>query len=222
MQIIECSQGGAEWFSARLGKPTASHFGDIVTPTGKARTGATVRGYLIELLGERLTGLPTQHFETAAMERGTMMEPQARTWYEYATKREVRQVGFITEDSGRWGGSPDGLCDDRGVEIKCPMQQNFVDVAESCKIPEDYMMQIQGLLWITKLPRWDFILFTDAPGLLPVVIEVVPDVKIFEALEETMPKFCATLDAMEAAMRERGHGFKPQPNHDIFEDPFIP
>jgi len=224
VRIIDCEQGGAAWFDARLGKPTASHFGDIVTPTGKARTGATPRKYLVELLGERLTGLPTQHFETAAMARGTELEPVARQWYEHTTGREVQQTGLVLSDCGRFGGSPDGLCADRGIEIKCPMQNTFVDIAESGKLPDEHLLQVQGMLWITKLPRWDYVLFTDSRGLLPVIIEVTPDEKIFAALEATMPEFCAALDDAEKRMRAAGHGaIAPQPEaHDIFNDPFIP
>ena len=34
MKIIDCEQRSAAWFEARLGKPTASSFCEIVTATG--------------------------------------------------------------------------------------------------------------------------------------------------------------------------------------------
>lgn len=223
MKIVECEQGSCEWHDARLGRPTASHFGEIVAPkTAKARTGSAPRAYLVELLGERLTRLPTQHFESAAMERGTLLEPVAAQWYATTTQRAIRHVGFVVSDCGRFGGSPDGLCEDRGIEIKCPMQNNFVEIAESGIIPDDWMMQIQGLLWLTSLPSWDFVLFTDAPGLIPQIIEVRPDLKIFAAFDSALPAFCDDLDAAEKKMRAAGHGVEAITIHPpkVFDDPF--
>lgn len=224
MKIIQCEQGSADWFEARLGKPTASHFGDIITATGKIRTGATPRRYMIELLAERLTGLPTQHFETAAMERGTHLEPVARKWYSFSTGRDVRQVGLITTDCGRHAGSPDGLCEDRGIEIKCPMTATFCDIAESRVLPDDHLLQVQGLLWLTGLKAWDYVLYTDVRGLVPVVITCTPNAAIHAALTEALPIFSDKLDAMEQAMRADGHGWKQHKEIDNDEpipgDPF--
>jgi predicted phage-related endonuclease len=220
MKIIQCSQGSAEWFDARLGRPTASHFGDIITATGIIRKGATPRRYMIELLAERLTGLPTQHFETAAMERGTELEPVARKWYSFSTGRDVRQVGLITTECERFAGSPDGLCEDRGIEIKCPMVATFCDIAESGKLPDDHFLQVQGLLWLTGLPAWDYVLYTDVRGLVPVVITCTPNSAIHDALETALPMFADQLDAMEKAMREAGHGWKQQ--KEIADDDQIP
>jgi hypothetical protein len=208
MKIIECLQGSAEWFDARLGKPTASNFGQIVTSLGKPRSGVAPRRYMIELLGERLTRKPTQHFETDAMQRGIQLEPVAVQHYANETGRPVRSVGFVVSECGRFGGSPDGLCDDRGIEVKCPLTSNFVEIAESSEIPDDWRVQIQGLLWLTKFSAWDFVLYTDVPGLLPQIIEVRPDAKLVAAFDEALQKFCDELDATEKKMREAGHGLQ--------------
>jgi len=206
VKIIECEQGGYAWHLARLGRPTASNFADIFTPLAKVRTGATPRRYMLELLGERLTGEPTQHGESSDMIRGTELEPQARAWYELSTGNTVRQVGLVTSDCGRWAGSPDGLTEDRGIEIKCQIAPNFLAVAESGSIPDDYMLQVQACLWITGLPAWDYVNFTDRKGLVPHVITILPDAKLHAAFSDHMPDFCARLDEMEAKMRAAGHG----------------
>lgn len=213
MNIIECEQRGGQWFEARLGKPTASQFGEIVTPSGKEREGARPRRYALELLAERLTLEPTQHYMTAAMEAGIENEPRARAWYELETGRTVREVGFVLEDGGRWGCSPDGLMDARGLEIKCPQTAAFMEVAESGNLPEDHAAQVQASLWITGLPAWDYVCWTEQRGLRPVVIEVPPDAKLHSAFAEILPAFCDMLDEMEAKFRAAGHGYTPQPDN---------
>lgn len=208
MKIISCNQRGADWFSARLGKPTASGMAEIVTTTGKQREGAAPRRYMLDLLGERLTGLPTQAFETAAMIRGVELEPRARAWYELITGREVVEVGFVLSDCGRFGCSPDGLMDERGLEIKCPMQAGFLDVIESGAIPFEHVIQMQASMWVTGFKEWDYCLFTDVRGLAPQIITVQQDARIQDALSKYVPAFCDELDKIEARLRERGHGYK--------------
>lgn len=223
--VIECAQGSAEWFDARLGRPTASRFGDIITATGKARDGKTPRSYLLELLGERLTRCPTQHFETAAMIRGTELEPRAREWYQFTRDVVVTQVGICVSKCGRFGGSPDGLVGElRGIEIKCPMQATFLDVAESGAIPEDHYLQMQGLMWLTGFAQWEYVLYTDAQGLQPQIYTVNADEKIHAAMDLYLPAFAEKLDRAEARMREAGHGINKakEIDNDIFNDPFIP
>lgn len=213
MKTIECEQGSYEWFLARLGRPSASRFADIVTATGKAARGVTPRKYALELLGERLTQEPAQHFTTSAMERGQALEPAARKWYAFATGRAVKQVGFITDDDGTCGCSPDGLCEDRGIEIKCPMLPTFLDIAECGALPDEHMMQVQGGMWITGLTRWDYVLYTDARGIQPLIIEVLPDSAIHAAFTEIIPRFCHWLAEMETKMRAAGHGYTPEPEN---------
>lgn len=211
MKIIECTQRSAEWFDARLGKPSASSVCDIITPAGKRRTGQTPRSYMLRLLAERLTCEVAETFTTAAMERGVELEPQARAHYEMATGRTVREVGFILSDCGRWGCSPDGLMDDAGLEIKCPMKPAFMEVAVTGKLPDDHWIQCQFGLWLTRLPRWDYVLYTDARGLQPQIIQVKPEPYIFASFAEILPAFCDELDALENEMRAAGHGYTPPP-----------
>ena len=52
MIILDHEQGTEEWFAARLGKPSASNFGKLITATGKPSTSAD--GYINQLIAERL------------------------------------------------------------------------------------------------------------------------------------------------------------------------
>ena len=215
MKVVQCEQGSYAWFRARLGKPTASNFGRILTQDGALRSASAVRRYTVELLGERLTQEPHQNFETDAMRRGVENEPRARAWYELTTGVTVRRIGFVTSECERWGCSPDGLIGDvGGLEIKCPMLDTFVDIAESGKLPPEHMMQVQASLWITGFNWWDYVVWTDRRGMVPVVMRIEPDAELHADLDKVIPKFCDDLDAREKKMREAGHGYTQEEDCD--------
>ena len=117
MQIVEVEQGTEEWFAARRGIPTASEFGKLVTSTGKAST--QMGEYINQLIAERL-GAVDENYSNDWMARGTELEPAARAWYSFATDIDTDQVGFVLNDTGTAGASPDALYDVSGLEIKCP------------------------------------------------------------------------------------------------------
>jgi hypothetical protein len=69
-----------EWIQARLGKVTASRVADVMART-KSGYSASRKNYMAELVCERLTRTPSEHFESAAMKWGTDTEPLARSAY---------------------------------------------------------------------------------------------------------------------------------------------
>ncbi len=74
MIVIDCEQNSSEWFAARLGIPTASMFGDLLTPkTGKLSKQGV--GYQYELLAEWLTGHAKDQYITDDMARGFLLQP---------------------------------------------------------------------------------------------------------------------------------------------------
>jgi len=64
MITLELEQGTPEWFSARLGIPTASRYKDIVTPA-RGDKSKSYMTYLYELLAERMTGESADGFTNA-------------------------------------------------------------------------------------------------------------------------------------------------------------
>ena len=78
--LLNCEQGSEAWHQARLGIPTASQFDRIVTASGTARKQAT--GYLAELLAEHITGQAEDGYQSADIQRGIVLEPDARSYYE--------------------------------------------------------------------------------------------------------------------------------------------
>ena len=209
---FDFQQGTPQWISARLGKPTGSRFDEIVTPTGKASTGKGRADYMLELLAERMTNCLTDHkasfSQQAAMERGTRLEPEARAWYSFSADREVKEVGFVEceEHRGKFGASPDGICADRGIEIKCPESTNMLRLllADEKSAVNPYLLQIQAGMWLTGLPKWDLVIYTDAPWLCNRIITVEADAVIHAALEKYVLAFCEELDAAEKRLLEMG------------------
>lgn len=203
-KILDLQQGSHEWFTARLGMPTASNFGLIVTPTGKAVKGEKRENYKYRLLAERLTGDLSQSFVTESMRRGADMELQARAWYSLITSREVRQVGITILEGKGWacGASPDGLCEDRGLEIKCPLPHTIIGQLLSDGPPDEYLMQVQGNMWVHGLERWDLLIFSGTPGIPNRIFEICADRDIQVAFESFIPAFCGELDAAEKRLTQ--------------------
>jgi len=168
MKILDFEQGTSEWLQARLGIPTASNFGKLITSTGKKST--QIDGFLNTLVAETLMGKPADFFTNDHMQRGTELEPEARAWYEFQTDHNVKEVGFVLRDDGQVGCSPDGLTDISGVEFKCPKAETHVGYLRKGVIPATYVPQVQGCMWLCERETWDFASYhPDMPKLLVTV-----------------------------------------------------
>lgn len=154
MKLITAEQRTPEWFAARLGKATASNFGNVLA----AKTTASYRNYRVRLALERLTGKQEDVFQSDAMKQGVEREPLARIAYEALTGNLVEEVGFCLHDTLDCGASPDGLIDAvRGLEIKCPTPGKHCEYLRAKAEPPEYTAQIQGCMWITDRQEWDFV-----------------------------------------------------------------
>lgn len=145
-------QGTAEWHQCRLGIPTASRFATVMAKG----EGKTRREYMLKLLGERLTGEPSESYSNAHMERGKEMEAEARDTYEFMRDVECKQVGFIR--NGDRGASPDSLVGiDGGCEIKTKLPHLQLDVLLRDRLPPEHVAQCQGFLWVAEREWVDFV-----------------------------------------------------------------
>ena len=106
MIVLEVEQGTLAWTQARLGIPTASQASRIVTPTG--RLSKSRDGYLAQLLAEWALGEDVTDFAgTEWMERGKVLEPEARRYYAFHADAEPETVGPLsTGMSPRWRLAP--------------------------------------------------------------------------------------------------------------------
>lgn len=197
MKLFDFAQYSPEWWAVRRGVPTASEFSNILTPaTGKLSKSAD--GYVYKLIGEKLSTeypLTTMNPATAAMERGTSLEANARSWYSLVHSVEVNEVGFALSDCERFGCSPDGIVgEDGGIEIKCPLPHTQVEWLLSGTLPDTYKPQVHGSLIITGRQWWDFVSY--CPGLPELVVRVEPD-EYTEKLREALELFHARYQELE-------------------------
>ena len=161
MKVIHCEQRTPEWASARLGLLTASNLGDAFATT-KSGFSTSRRNLKLRLVLERLTGKSQESgYTNAAMERGVLLEPEARAAYEADSGLLVDTVGFIAHDDLLTGASPDGLIgQDGGLEIKCPGAAAHLDFLKTNVIAHDYRLQMAHALWLTGREWWDFCSFS--------------------------------------------------------------
>ena len=224
MKIIECEQGSVEWMQARAAIPTASEFDALVSPTGEIRKGKMPASYLAKKLAEKWQGGPLLSFNTFDMEQGHVVEEIARPWYEAKFDVVVNQVGFITTDDGRVGCSPDGMLEDgTGLEIKAPLAETHVKYLLGGKVPEDYIAQVQGSLYVTGAASWKFLSFRR--NFPPLLLDVLPDTDYQEALAEALELFHSHFETGWKQLCERNGGppkrkpapEQPQPEREVFD-----
>jgi len=206
-------QGSAEWLAARAGHVTASKLKDVMAK-GKSGEAKTRRDYRIQLVTERLTGLPVESYKNAAMEHGTLTEPLARMAYESYTGRMVFEHGFIKHPMVEWlGASPDGFVDDKGgVEIKCPYNSAVHVETITSGVPSEHIAQIQGCMWVSGREWWDFISFDPRmPANLRLYVERVErDNAYIQTLSEETHKFLKEVADMTAKLLERDPQYEPE------------
>lgn len=201
MVTHDLEQRSPEWFALRLGKPTASAFDKVITPTGKPSSQA--EAYANLLLAEWITGQPGGMEANQWMQRGTDTEPEARAYYELETGAECRKVGFISTDSGRIGCSPDALVGDDGMlEIKVPAPHTHIEYLLSGDMPPKYKPQVQGQIYVSEREWCDFLSYH--PDMPPVLVRVERDEAFIRELARILDDFCGRLERKRQTLIERG------------------
>lgn len=201
--IRDIDQGTDEWHQMRLGRPTASRFKDVMTkPRGSAKVSKTRRDYLYSLVGERLSGNPTETYFNAHMARGHEREPEARALFEFHTDLDSEQVTMVC--SGRVSCSPDGLVGEKsGLEIKDCLAHIQVDRLLTHEVPSEYLPQIQGCMYVTERDSWWFI--SHCRGLRPVIVQVWRDDVYCKKLATELKTFVDELDELTEKLSDEGN-----------------
>lgn len=199
IKITDVEQGQPEWFALRAGIPTASNFDKIFTSKGDKSKSAN--GYMNTLLAEWMTGAKDSIKQSEWMARGIELEPDARNAYEFIKDCDVEQVGIVFRDKSRLVScSPDGLMEDKGLEIKCPAPGTHVGYLMDQKLPTAYIPQVQGSMWVTGLDSWDFMSYH--PDMKPVIITVERDNKLMTAIDGIMSDFLESMIEKRAKLTE--------------------
>ena len=193
-----------EWFSARLGKVTASKASDVMART-KSGYSTSRDNYMMELLCQRLTGKREESFTNAAMQRGTDLEPVARGCYEALEGVMVVECGLIDHKSiVGFAASPDGLIGNKGgLEIKCPNTKQHVDFIRSNKPDNKYQCQMLAQMSCGGLDWVDFVSFDDRmPSELQYhKIRFMRDERRIKEMEDEVTLFLIELAQLEQEMK---------------------
>ena len=185
-------QGSAQWRQCRLGLPTASNFGKILTATGKISESR--EQYMIELACESVAGRSEENFTSYRMKQGTEMEAESRRVYAMEHEDlEVVQVGFVYKDERKmYGCSPDSLVNPGGVfetkDAKFAIQYKRL-IAN--KMITSHIPQVQGEIFCCDREWADFQSYCS--GLPVLCIRVQRDEKYISRLAEELEKFAYDL-----------------------------
>lgn len=153
--IIE--QRSDEWKKLRLGIPTASRMADLMART-KSGYGASRANLMAALIAERLTGVPAEYYQNAAMQWGTDHEDEAVAAYSFYRNMSVEKVAFVKHPKLESGASPDVLVGADGLaEIKCPLTATHIDTILGGSVPEKYVLQMQWQMDCTGRKWCDFV-----------------------------------------------------------------
>ena len=122
---FDIEQRSPEWHEAKLGKFSGSDF-HVMLGNSEAKT-----NFLWNKIAElRYQDTEQDEYTTYAMERGIILEPEARRVYSAVSEVEVREVGLVEarDEFDGWAVcSPDGLVGEDGIiEIKCCPQDTEV------------------------------------------------------------------------------------------------
>lgn len=204
MSIIHhVEQGSAEWYQLRRGRPTASMFHKVITPTGKPSTQA--RGYMYRLVAERLLNESTDDYigHVQWAERGRALEPDAAAQFAFTHDVELQRVGFITTNDGRIGCSPDGIVAGRHecVEIKSPAPWTHLQYLIEGP-GADYKPQVQGQLMIGEFEAAWF--YSYHPRCPPAEIITPRDDRYIQLLDRLLSDFLEQTEATVEQCRARG------------------
>lgn len=155
MEILNLEQGTQEWFEARKLKMTA------LNATAIANCGSGLETYIYELCSEFFSKAEKDHYSNDDIERGNILESEARSIYEFETGNSVKEVGFCLYDEFS-GCSPDGLVNDDGlVEFKCKNDKNHLKqiIKGEKAIESSYMWQMQMQMLVTGRRWCDFVCY---------------------------------------------------------------
>lgn len=200
-------QQSSDWFAARLGRVTASRVKDVMASGRGGAPSATRKNYMMQLLCERLTGKREEGFTSAAMQRGTDLEPVARSAYEIDRDVMAAETGLVLHPRIEgFGASPDGLSGDRGLlEIKCPNTATHVATLQSGRHDPQYEWQMLAQMACTDRDWVDFVTFDDR---LPDELQYAcfrfeREEKRIREMESAVREFLEELAELEHEMRER-------------------
>ena len=148
-------------------------------------------------------GRPILKAVTTWMSRGSQTEAEAVAYYESLRDLDTTKIGFVTNDTGTIGASPDRLVGEDGIlEIKVPKESTHTRYLLSGAVGDEYWPQIQGQLWVTERKWVDIMSYS--PGMPEACIRVVRDEDYIRKLATAVTAFAGELDRVSRDAKARG------------------
>lgn len=196
------------------------------TPTTRpvARLSTQQDAYFYDLLSQYCWGseeyTPESEYQSMYMQRGIFLEAHAIAAYEMVCGTPVVKCGFVSNDAGTIGGSPDGLVGEDGlIELKIPKINTHIRYLCTGEIEDDYNSQAQGLLWLTGRRWCDVVSYTDAfvdhPDMMLATTRVPRDEAYIAQLEKAVTSFSNRLEARKAEFTRRFGAFVPRSHQQV-------
>ena len=218
MIVHDVLQGSPEWHALRLGTLTASRVDQLLT-AAKLNLSTGRLALLAKLQHEWVTGTSAEQFGgNAWTEHGHEYEGAAGDWFASVTGEAVQAVGFISDESGLAGCSPDlWVPGEAGVELKCPAGWTHLKYLRDGVVPSEYRMQVQFSLWVTGLPVWYFMSYGASPSgnsflpawkpgayMPPMMVECEPEERYQDAFDAHVPAFLDEVQAERQWLLDNG------------------
>lgn len=209
LNVVDCEQGSGEWFAARLGLPTASNFGIVMSEGRDGGPSLTRANLLHQLAGEIITGEPAEEtYRSRAMDRGKEMEADALADYERRKGVEIKRVGFGVNFAGlkRCGASPDGLVGfDGAVETKTMRPDLMIPLLlRGSPMPPEHRAQVQGVIHVFEIDWCDLKVFW--PRMPDYTVRIYRDDAYIRELSEQIERFNYDLSKLVEKLRNMGAG----------------
>lgn len=196
-------QGSDAWKQLRLGRVTASRIADLMAKT-KSGPSASRANYAAQLVCERLTGTVEESYSSAAMQRGSEVEAEAREFYEFSTDQNLEQVGFVQHPTIEMAGaSPDVLVGEVGLaEFKCPNSATHIETLMGQAPPRKYLYQVQWQLSCTRRLWCDWVSYDPRlpADMKKFQVRIQRDDTLIKELEAEVVTFLAEVDAKISAL----------------------
>lgn len=185
---FDIEQRSPEWYEAKLGKFSGSDF-HVMLGNSDAKT-----NFLWNKISElRYQDTEQDEYTSYAMERGIILEPEARRVYSAVSEADVREVGLVEarDEFDGWAVcSPDGLVGEDGIiEIKVIMGKFFEQYTRKGEkkygyIKPEYRTQVQFNLFVTQRDWCDFIYYHPRGGIF--IHRVFPDAEYIEKIKTAL------------------------------------
>lgn len=184
--FAEIEQGTDEWRQIRCGIATASNFKCILAKG----EGKTRKSYMHRLAAEAITGTPMESFSSGAMDRGRVMEAEARDYYAFMRDADPQKVGFVR--NGPKGASPDSFLGSDGLlEIKTQRGDLLIETLFKGEVPSEHVAQIQGQIWVSEREWCELLVYW--PGMPPLIKRIYRDSGYIHTLSKEVDRFNAEL-----------------------------